>query len=442
MLFTRVLRSFCLAALIVAAVTVSAGTARTSSSDPLTLLATIETGGHPEALTVDTCHNPWQVLFYDRGYIRFLDATSLTIASTSLNLPNYNIDRWMAFDRGLCLAYWVTVRDQWPSSVTHWEEARVHVIDDRETVATFSVNNDWNEGLSPPPDSKYKIGGLAFKGSDEDTGGLGRLVLDNVPMGRVDVIDMDASGKKAGRIQRLAYRDPVPEPSWADNLGNSLALEPRHETLSPDDLAANDVLYIADLNNDATPGQGYIRAYRLNHAGFNLSATPLPMINLNGTWPFFNGLDGLSLAGPRDRLYIASGSASFSTGYLGRLDTTNHSSIQVINLLYGDLGWVLADWYDTNRVFILTYDDVGNDPDHGLYLHLVYDSTVVDTLQLKKNYDPHATLSYSLAFDPYLRQFYLGIDSQIMVVGVDYGLAALPLPCVGCPHLYLPVMRK
>lgn len=440
----RMLAILCLVALFIAGTPKVSQAVRAPTADALTLLTTIETGGRPDALTIDTCHSPWQVLFYNRqvGQVRFLDAGSLTIAPTMLNLLDDNNDHWMAYDRALCLAYFATIKDRWPFGGAHWEEVLIHVIDNRKITATFSVNESLNSGTTSPPDTEYAIDGMGFKGAGTDGSDPPRIVLDNAPMGRVDVVDLDATGKQAASVQRFSYRDPVTGPSWNNNLGNSLALEPSHETLSPDDLATNDLLYISDNNRAFTDGYGYIRVYKLNHAGFSLGAVPLPEVNLNATWPFVNGFEGLGLAGPRDRLYVASAKQSFENGYMGRVDTTNRTDFQATTLLYNDLGQVLVDWYDTNRVFILTYDGFDYDPDDGLYLHLVYDSTVVDSLRLKTGYDPFTSLNVSMAFDPYLRRFYLGIGSEILVVQVDYGLGALPTPCVGCAYLYLPVARK
>ena len=105
-----------------------------------------------------------------------------------------------------------------------------------------------------------------------------------------------------------------------------------------------------------------------------------------------------------------------------------------------DMGKVLVDWYDTRRVFIASFDGFYNDPNQGLYLHLVYDATVIDSLLLKEDYTPSAILPYSMAFDPYTRRLYMAVGSEILVVQVNYGL---PPQLIALENpLYLPMVRK
>jgi hypothetical protein len=409
--------------------------------DPLVFLSSIETGGRPDALAIDTCRTPSEVLLYDRltSNVRFLNSVALTLFPDLVNLPTWNDKKWIAFDRSLCLAYVATTRAQYNFGTIYWEETRLHILDSRVVTATVSVNESYNRGLPSPADTKYSIEGLALKQSNSEADNPARLILDNTRKGRIDVVDLSATGTAVARSQRFAYDERSPEYSNI-NLGNSLALESKHETLSVDDLATTDILYISDRNHPYVGGYGYLRVIQLNHPMADLNAVLLPEVNLNSTWPFPNGLQGLDIAGQRDLVYIASGLQSFDNGYLGRLSTTNHASLQAGTILYGDMGKVLVDWYDTRRVFIASFDGFYNDPNQGLYLHLVYDATVIDTLLLKEDYTPSVILPYSMAFDPYTRRLYMAVGSQILVVQVNYGLPP-PLIVIENP-LYLPMIGK
>jgi hypothetical protein len=93
---------------------------------------------------------------------------------------------------------------------------------------------------------------------------------------------------------------------------------------------------------------------------------------------------------------------------------------QVIELTYGDLYDVHVDWYDPKRVFVATIDHYGNyDPDDGLYLHLIYDGVVVDTLRLMTGYEDSWESEFRL---------YLTVGSSVMVVQVNYGAGPPSLP--------------
>jgi len=52
---------------------------------------------------------------------------------------------------------------------------------------------------------------------------------------------------------------------------------------------------------------------------------------------------------------------------------------------------------------------------------------VVDTLRLVGEYDEYEGLR-GMAFDPYLRRLYLTVGASVMVVEVNYGAAAAPMP--------------
>ena len=153
----------------------------------------------------------------------------------------------------------------------------------------------------------------------------------------------------------------------------------------------------------------------------------LPDVDLHDVWPFVNFSHGIATAGSRDTLYVACGCQSFDDGYLGEVDTTDNQWTRNLDLLYGDVGFAHVDWYDPKRVFVGTFDGFYNDPDQALYLHLIYDGVVVDTLRLVGDYDEYEGLR-GMAFDPYLRRLYLTVGASVMVVEVNYGADAAPMP--------------
>jgi hypothetical protein len=412
-----------------------------AEADPLVFVTAVETGGKPDALVVDACPGRNEVIFYDRNSanVRFLDGASLTLLPETLNLPSWNNKKWILFDRGLCLAYVATTRARYNFGTIYWEETRLHILDNREVIATVSVNESYNNGLASPPDTKYYIEGLVLKQSGAEAGNPARLILDNTNKGRIDAVDLSAAGIAIARNQRFAYDERSLTISQM-NFGNSLALEDKHETLAIDDMVGIDHLYIADRNHASSgSGRGYVRLVRIAHPMQDLNPVLLPEVNLNGIIHFFQGPQGIAVAGPRDRLYIASASVSWNTGRVAQVQTTNPATIQNIDLTYEDSGEVLVDWYDPQRVFVAT-SDYYNNLTPGLYLHLIYDSTVVDTLQVLANYDHTNKPLKKMAFDPTTRRLYMGVGSQILVIQVNYGAGSPPGP-IDNP-VYLPLIRK
>jgi hypothetical protein len=238
-------------------------------------------------------------------------------------------------------------------------------------------------------------------------------------------VDLNATGTAAAQVQRHSYRAPVSSSSWETNPGNSLALETQHETLAVDDLTSTDILYISDKNHESDYG---LRVLQLNHPGEDLDVVALSDVNLDEAKCGIGGCQGIAMAGSRDILYAATGNQSFETGYIAEVNTTANQLARVRELTYGDLYDVYVDWYDPQRVFVATIDHYGSyDPDDGLYLHLIYDGVVVDTLQLMTNYDEYDGLR-GMVFDPYHRQLYLTVGSSVMVVQVNYGAEPPPLP--------------
>lgn len=408
--------------------------------DPLVYVSAVTTGGKPDGLVMDECSNPGVLVYYDQSadVLHFLDTATSSVLPESTSLPSWNDKIWIVFDRRLCLGYIATTRLM-GTSIT-WQEARLHILDDREIAKTVSVNYSLNYGKTNPPDSQYKIEGLVLKQSGEEGSDPARIILDNTRKGRIDVIDLSADGLDIARSQRFAYaeRDLMSGPI---NFGNSLALEARHETLAIDDMVGIDHLYISDPNYiDTGSGRGFIRVVQMGNPLLDLNASLLPEINLSGITPpfFYMGTAGIAVSGPRDRLYVASASGSFNTGRVEQVRTTNHTSLTGINLNYGTTGEGLVDWYDPQRLFVATYDDLN--AHEGLWLHLIYDASVVDTLQVLATYDETNSPLREMAFDPVTRRLYMAVGGQIHVVQVNYGLGPKPPPLQN--PIYIPIARK
>ncbi len=390
---------------------------RAHAAEPLVLLTAIDVGGSPDAIVVDHSRGRSDVIFYNRGTgkVHFLDSSSLRLGEEEISLPTWEWNGWMAYDAYHHHAYLVTTRIR-GSSVT-WIEARINVISDRQLLTSFSVNEAFNDGMSNPPDNRYGIDGLVFEQPFSEGANPARLLIDNTPEGNVDVVDFNPAGTDAARVQRLSYRAPVTEPSWETNAGNSLALETRHESLASDDLSTSDRLYISDKNHALGWG---LRAISISHPLQDLSAASLPDVDLQDNCGI-GGCQGIVVAEDIDRLYVASGDQSFADGYIDRVDTTQDQVEQVIDLPYGDMYQVFVDSYDSKRVFVATFDHYYNDPDQALYLNLIYDGALVDTLPLVAAFDEHDG-PRGMAFDPYLRRLYLTAGTQIFVVQVNYGV--------------------
>lgn len=421
----RPLLPLLLALVLLASYSIAPVSGHADSEAALVLLDTIETGGQPSAIVVDQAVNRHDVIFYDADRVRFLDGDTLTIASEPLMLPTAEWHGWIVYDDYHHQAYVVTTRRRETPMRVAWQEVQVHVVADRTLRGSFSVNETYNTDPLDPVDRFYGLNGLALKPPMSEGANPARLILDATANGTIDVVDLDATGTAAARIQRHSYRESLCDGqwcSWETNQGNTVALEAGHETQTPDDLATVDHLYVADPNyeDQGLPAYGHVRKIQINHPAQNLDPVPLPDLDLSGTWPFGTGNQGLAMATGSDLLYVASGQQSFNTGYVGQVNTLNDQVKQVIELTYGDLGFVDVDPQDPRRVFATTFDGWYNDPDQALYLHLLYDGHVVDTLKLIDDYDEYDGLQDAV-YDPTHQRFYLTVGSRILVVQVNHG---------------------
>jgi hypothetical protein len=393
-----------------------------SDADALVLITTIETGAAPSAIVVDQAVGRNDIIFCDGHRVRFIDGDTLTLSTTEILLPTTAWEGWMVYDATLQQAYVITIQRRETPMRVYWKEAQVHVVAGRALLGSFSVNGVYNTDSLDPDDRYYGLNGLVLKPPMSEGSDPGRLILDDTANGNIDVVDLNVTGTDAIRRQRYSYRDSLcteSSCSWTTNLGNTLALEDKHETVTPDDLATVDTLYIADPNyrEQGFPAYGHLRTLQLNHPDQELGAIALPDTDLSTTWPFGNGNQGLAMATGRDVLYVASGQQSFDTGYIGEVNTVNGQIKQVVEVTYGDQSFVYVDPQDPLRTFVGTFDGWYDDPAQALYLHLLYDGTLVDNLKLVDSYDEYNGLR-NMVFDPLHRRLYLTVGSQIVVVQV------------------------
>jgi hypothetical protein len=394
------------------------------------LFTTIETGGRPSALVVDQAAGRNDILFYDGDRVRFIDGDTLSLVPESILLPTGQWEGWMVYDPYHQHTYVVTTRRRETGLRVSWQEVLVTAVSDRTVLGSFSVNEAYNTDPSAPVDRFYRLDGLVLKAPMSEGMNPARLIIDDTANGNLDVVDLNATGTDGVSSQRYSYRDSLCSFSscrYQTNSGNTLALEPNHETATPDDLASVDLLYVADLNNkeEGMPLQGHLRVLQLTHPGQQLDAVELPDVDLSGTWPFGNGNKGLAMATGRDALYVASEIQSFDTGYIGEVNTVTGQLKEVIELTYCDQGFVTVDPQDSRRVFVGTFDDFYNDANQALYVHLIYDGAVVDSLRLLDMYDDINGLR-AMAYDPLHQRLYVAVDSTVYVVQVNHGAS--------CPH--------
>lgn len=393
-----------------------------NADDPLVLETTIEVGGRPHAIVVDGSPGHNEVVFYDESVskLRFVDGETLTLAPEEITLSSWD-EAWIAGDRYHHQTYVLTTENVsvWAGGqYDWWARLRVHVISGRSRVASFSVNEVYNTDPTDLADDKYAIEGVAFKQPMSEGDNPGRLIVDNPWTGNLDVVDLNAAGTEAQRLQRYSYRDPLTSSSRDDNPANSLALEARHETLGSDDLTSTDILYIADKHH---PMGSYLHALWLTHPLQDLSVTHREDISLGHDFRFSSGTyGGLAAAEGRDVLYIGCTAMSFEKGFVGKVDTNVNQLTEVLPVLGGvKEGLVLVDWHDSQRVFVCAGDDGFNDPALPLCVHLIYGDTVVASLHLFDNYQRYDL--GGMAFDPYQRRLYITVRDKVMVVQVNYG---------------------
>jgi hypothetical protein len=414
---------------------------RSGEAAYLELWKTIKIEGEPQAIVVSCsgpdCSREHDAIFFDASSdaVRFFDIDAGALAADEINLLHSGFDSYLEYDRFHQQAYIVgddETCDDW--GLNCWRRMWLNIIAGRARLNSIVINEDYQ-------DFRYDVDGFTMKQPTDEGNHYARIFVDDTINGNIDVVDLDAAGTDVLRLQRYSYRDPVgcaddPVCNWRVNEGNSLAIETKHETLAVDDLSGRDILYIGDDNGIS----GHIRVIRINHPGSSLGGASLPDIDITNVFPCNVGVRGLSMAGPRDVLYMPAGCQSFEQGWVGEFNTITNAA-NTVTLPYRDQNFVLVDWYDSKRVFVATSDafcrgDGPYDPSCGLYLHLIYDGALVDSLLLMTDYPPDGLKD--MAFDPYDRLLFLTVEDSVMVVRVNYGAGAAPVaPAVGS-HVITP----
>ena len=416
------------------------------TTQPLDLIKIINTGGIPDKITIDTWQGQNDLLFYDLAdyTVKYVDGDTLAVLTDEVSLPSWSLNAWMATDPYYGHTYVLQVVRQQDDDEQPWQEVIVNVLNRRMLLASFSVNAQFNEKSAV--DTRSEIAGFVVKPAYAESEGTARLLIDNTYGGTIDVVDLDTTGVRVSAIQRWSYRSPLATDKWWTLRGNSLALETRHETLALDDLGLKDILYLLDGNTAATQ----VRVLIVRQAA-KLDVVEMQAINFANSFPFSNGVQGLFVNGPTDRLLIGSALQSFDQGMIGSVRTTDHE-VEMIPLRYADPGFVLADWYDPKRIFVTAFDGFWNDPDHALYVRLLYgDETYSLVLDRDWTEEPRVR---DMAFDPYHRRLYIAVESneeqeseqakhsRIYVVEVNVGAGAppllLPRPAVATGVLFSP----
>ena len=401
-----------------------AGAEQSVEADALTLITTIPVGGEPDTIVVDCagpdCSRRYDIAFFDKStdLLHFLDGDTFVLGTEEI--ANYLLSAytWLVYNRYHQQIYTlfddVTCNNDFGFDC--WEEVFVRVVAGRKSIGVFSVNEDFDsDPPSPSNTPRYGIAGFTLKQPYSEGSNNGRLFIHDYLKHNVDVVDLTADGSTYHNRQRFSYRDPEtcydqPVCTWNQPDENSLALETNHETLPADDLTDADDLYLND---------GLIRVLRVKQ-GANMTANELQPVDFFNTFPYPNGTDGMMTAGSYDKLYVSSNLQSFEEGYVGIVSATSNQLVETVNPKYQDQGIVYVDWYDPKRVFVTTTDAFGTyDPDSSLYLYLIYDDVIVDSLELVKNV---STLSFrNMVFDPVRRRLYITHDDSITVVQVNYG---------------------
>ena len=172
------------------------------------------------------------VLYYDlaTSKVKVLDGDKLIHTGDEIHLPHWGFDSWMSYDPWFGNTYVLQVQLR-----SGWQELTMNVLNRRKLVSSFSVNEQFN--AKQAADQYYHIAGFTGKHTFAEGILLGRLVVDNLRGGNLDVIDMDSWGMSPNRIQRFSYRPALSTSVINTYRGNSLAMDPRHETLPVDDLA-------------------------------------------------------------------------------------------------------------------------------------------------------------------------------------------------------------
>jgi hypothetical protein len=402
------------------------------------LIATLSIpDGKPGALCVDDSQN--LMVFdantdntFNRPHLRFfqvdyddqLDGFSFELGTEEVSVPwTSGIPQgWFAHDRNHGLIYVVSLNGQTTSAGIGWDQIWVQAVAGRAEAGSFTYNIDGGDPSTAPADFNIAIAGFAIKEAQSEGDNPTRLFIHDIVGGNIDILDLDASGTALVSWERQSYRDrlesgctwpPDPPPwdcHWLGTQGNTLGLEWANESQNPDALSDHDLLYLTDHNYSGAE----IRVISIpQSAPFDLQF--LPDVDMSAAHDILaNGIEGLSMAGSSDTLYVATGIQSFGEGYIGTVDTVSQAP-GVISVPFSDNHDVVVDPSDPSRIFVAVSDSFEDNP--ALLVHEIVDQVVVKTVQVLESYD--GSRVEGMAYDSAHGLLFLVVADEILVARMD-----------------------
>ena len=131
----------------------------------LTLVGTLPVGGTPDAIVVDhsPLHNDVVFFYWLNERVRFVDGESLTLSPDFVAITSRQWEGWMVYNRVHHLVYFIGSRGRVTQGGEPWEEVMVHVLENRQQIHEFSLNEPWNPVSGSPQDPFYEIDGCAHQ---------------------------------------------------------------------------------------------------------------------------------------------------------------------------------------------------------------------------------------------------------------------------------------
>ncbi|MBN1948063.1 MAG: hypothetical protein JW797_20510 [Bradymonadales bacterium] len=401
------------------------------------LVATIEIpDGEPNGILVNSAHD--LVVFdasdqydFNRPHLRFFDVTydealdrfefELSEDKVSIAWTTGIPQGWMAYDRYHDLIYVLAVNGRTTDAGINWDQMWVHIVSGHSQVGAFNYNPEGGSPMAAPADFRIAVAGFTLKEAHSEGDNPTRLFVHDIVGGNIEILDLEETGIALASQERYSYRErlednctwppdaPPWQCHWLGTLGNTLALEWQIETQSSTNLDDHDLLYLTDHNYSGTE----VRVLRITQSG-SFGVEFLPDVDISLAHDILvNGIEGLTMAGPADLLYVASGLQSFEDGYIAKVDTVSQTP-EAIVLPFSDRGDLLIDPSDSSRAFVAAADGFVDNP--ALFVHELVDGSVAESFQVLETYDGGRVSS--MAYDPEYGLLYLIVGEQILVVGI------------------------
>lgn len=319
---------------------------------------------------------------------------------------------WMAHDPSQGLLYVLAVADRTTDAGLSWEQLWVHVISGRAQVAAFTPNPEGGRPSAVPVDFRFALEGFALRPAHAPTQTPARLFLHDIVGGRLEVLELDATGTALVTQERVSVRPrlesgcswpPAPPPwdcHWLSTFGNTLAVARQ---------ADHDLLYLTDHNASASA----VAVLRFSRPG-GLVPQRLDDVDLAEAHELFaNGIEGLTMAGD-STVYVATGLQSFAQGFIGTIDVATQTP-GFIAMTSSDRGDVLVDASDPERAFVAVADAFAENP--ALLVHTLVGGVVVATTPVLTRYEGGRVSA--MAHDAEYDLLYLAVGPRILVVRPD-----------------------